>query len=226
MMTGHAISTIAFDYGTLTPSAAILLRQQAARLRGLITKTTGDMIDIGADLIRIKSELDHGQFTSWIEAEIGVSIRTAQGYMRFAMLAEGKCETVSLLPPSAVRMLAAKSAPVEVVQHVFTQAAASNIMPDRAVKDMIDETNHVRRQQQVIAERPANTARKPKAVRYRVARQKLEREAEMVREKAATTARAQSIIDRLAPDDLKFVMDALSWEVMDELLRLYRERVA
>jgi hypothetical protein len=45
-------------------------------------------------------------------------------------------------------------------------------------------------------------------------------EAEQAREKAATVATAQSIIDRLAPDDLHFVMEALSYDVLDELFRL------
>jgi Protein of unknown function (DUF3102) len=143
-MTEIANST--FDYGCLAPVDAATLRQQALRLRGLVTKTTADMIEIGRDLMLIKDRLDHGQFTSWVEVEIGISIRTAQGYMRFAMLAEGKSETVALLPPSTARMLASKSAPPEIVEQVITQAAAGNIVPDRVVKDLISEKHAERRQ--------------------------------------------------------------------------------
>jgi hypothetical protein len=213
-----------FNYAALAPADAASLREQAVRIRGLITKSTADMIAIGRDLIAIKTHhLNHGQFTDWLEHEIGVGIRTAQVYMAIAKRAEGKNETIALLPPSTARMLAAKSAPPEIVEQVITQAAAGIIMPDRIVKDMISETRAWRRHQKLIELNDARKARRPRAVREREKRQRLEYEAERERERAEDTARAQSILDRLSPEDVRFLAETLTWDVYEEFRRLVGE---
>src|SRR5882757_1784411 len=105
------------------------------------------MIEIGGDLLTIKGRLEHGQFTKWIEREIGISIRTAQGFMAAAKLAEGKCETVALLPPSTVRILAAKSTPPGIVEEVIARVGSGNIVTDAAVKELLAADKITRRQE-------------------------------------------------------------------------------
>jgi|SRR5579863_608536 len=215
-----------FDYGTMVPEIASGLRSEAVLLRGLITKSTADMIEAGRVLLAIKDRLNHGQFMSWVEAEVGISIRTAQGYMRFAKLGDGKSETVSLLPPPTVRLLAAKSAPPEIVEQVITKAAAGNIMPERVVKNMISEKRADLRHLDRLKREAERESRLPKAAREREKRRRLEYEAERERKRAENTARAQSIIDRLSPEDLRFFAATLTWEVYDEFLRLVTDGAA
>ena len=212
--------TVRFDYSCLASADEAKLRQQARRLRDLISKTTSDMIEIGGELASIKDRLDHGQFIAWIEAEIGISVRTAQNYMRLAMLAKGKNETVALLPPSTARMLAAKSAPSEVVRHVLDRVASGDLMSDRAVKELLDDSLHEQRQEAAAMARAARSARKPKSVREREERQRLEALAERERQRAETTVRAQSIIDRFSSADVQFLKETLTWEVFGEFHRL------
>jgi hypothetical protein len=217
------ITNSTFDYGCLAHTEAATLRQDALRLRGLVTKTTANMIEVGQDLVAIKDRLNHGQFTSWVEAEIGISIRTAQGYMRFAMLAEGKSETVALLPPSTARMLASKSTPPEIVQQVIAKAATGNIVPDRVVRDLISERQFELRRAAAAARQIERKARRPKSVREREERERQAYRAERERERAETTARAQAIIDRFSPEDVRFIADTLTWETLDEFRRLVAE---
>jgi hypothetical protein len=156
-----------FNYEHLAPDIAEGLRTDAARLRHLITKTTAAMIEIGRDLISIKARLEHGQFADWVVREIGIGIRTAQGYMAISKLAEGKNEIISLLPPSTVRMLAARSAPPEVVEQVIARAGTGDIVPDTVVKDLISEKRADLRHQDRLKREAEHESRRPKAVRER-----------------------------------------------------------
>jgi hypothetical protein len=215
-----------FDYEELAAADAVHLRERARRIRGLITKSTADLIDIGRDLSAIKARLDHGQFTGWIEREIGIGIRTAQGYMAISKLAEGKNEIISLLPPSTVRMLAARSAPPEVVEQVIARAGTGDIVPDTVVKDLISEKRADLRHQDRLKREAERETRRPKAVREKEKKRRLEYQAERERERAENTARAQSIIDRLAPDDVRFLVETLTWDVYEEFHRLIAKRGA
>jgi hypothetical protein len=209
-----------FDYNWLAPADAASLRQHANKLRGLIAKSTADMIGVGRDLRLIKDQLSHGQFTGWVEQEIGIGIRTAQTYMQMARLAEGKNETVSLLPPSTVRMLAAKSTSPEIVQQVMSRADSGDIVRESAVKEMISDDREIKRNAKREAERAALNARRPRAVRERRDKERLEWQAKVEQERAINCTQAQSIIDRLSPEDVRFLSETLTYEVVVEFLRL------
>jgi hypothetical protein len=99
-----------FDYSGISPSTAADLQKQAELIKGLITKTTAGIIEIGRNLLAAKQHIEHGQFIDWVESEIGIADRTAQSYMAIARLAERKSATVALLPPTTAHRLAAKSA--------------------------------------------------------------------------------------------------------------------
>jgi Protein of unknown function (DUF3102) len=209
-----------FDYNCLAPADAASLRQHANKLHGLIAKSTADMIEVGRDLRLIKDQLEHGQFTAWVEQEIGISIRTAQTYMQMARLAEGKNETVSLLPPSTVRILAAKSASPEVIQQVMSRVDSGDIVPESAVKEMISDDREIKRNAKREAERAALNARRPRAVRERRDKERLEWQAKVEQERAKNCTQARSIIDRLSPEDVRFLAETLTYEVVVEFLRL------
>jgi hypothetical protein len=213
------LQVLRFDYGELAPDVAASLRIHSVRLRGLITKFTTDMIGIGRDLIAVKNRLEHGQFTTWVEAEIGISIRTAQGYIRFAVLAEGKSEIVSLFSPPTVRLLAAKSTSPAIVEQVITRAKSGNVVPEDIVKAMIHEDKFQKRE-------TARQLRKNSRRRNTKAReaQKANWQAEQERERAARRAAAQSVIDRFSAEDIKFLVDTLDWGVIDQF-RLLAERL-
>src|SRR5262245_58142290 len=136
----------AFDYGALAPDVAAEIRRQANQIKSKITKTTQDLIVIGRDLEAVKERPDHGQFTTWVESELGIVVRTAQLYMAVARLAKDKGESISLLPSPTVHRLAAKSTPPEVVAEVVARANSGEIVPDAVVKGMVSEAKCQRRE--------------------------------------------------------------------------------
>ena len=127
-----------FDYSAFDADTASNLRAQANRIRKRIGKATQDLIDIGRDLLSAKKNLiDHGAFIKWVESEVGIVSRTAQAYMALAKFADDNGAAIALLPPTTAHRLAAKSAPREIVSKVVAKALTGEVLPDRAVAEMI-----------------------------------------------------------------------------------------
>jgi hypothetical protein len=97
-----------FDYGDAPPAVRAFLSAQAARIRRSVG---GSIVAIGRELIAAKQHLAHGIFLRWVESEIGIPARTAQGYMQVAEWLAGKDAAVAQLPPSLLYVLSAPSTP-------------------------------------------------------------------------------------------------------------------
>jgi hypothetical protein len=138
MTTALTVILDPFDYSAFDADTASNLRAQASRIRKRIGKATQDLIDIGRDLLSAKKNLvDHGAFIDWVESEVGIVRRTAQAYMALAKFAEDNGAAIALLPPTTAHRLAAKSAPPEIVSKVVAKALTGEVLPDRAVAEMI-----------------------------------------------------------------------------------------
>jgi hypothetical protein len=206
-----------------------MLRAGAADIKARITRTTQDIIATGCELAKAKEHLDHGQFIAWVESEIGIDRRTAQRYMAAAQFAEGKNDTVSLLPPSTVHRLASKSAPVEVVNQVVAKAAAGTVVPDRAVVKMIAEAKHQRRQIEASVRHAERDKRRPKKRRLEAEQRRREWEAEQAREKEQVEAAVDALFDRFGGEGILFLLQTLGhthWDVIEGLRRRVEEDAA
>jgi hypothetical protein len=197
----------AFDYSVLSVEIASRLRQQAARIRGRLGKTSQELIDIGRDLLAAKEHvLERGQFTRWIEAEVRISVRAAQDYMAMARLAEAKGATVALLPPKTVQRLAAKSAPGEVVTAIVERARGGEILLDNVVETMIREARDEKRQAEREAKKPEQAKRRRKAQEA----QKREWQEEKRRREQKTAEIAARLRRELGNEGLAVVIAAFS----------------
>lgn len=206
-------STEAFDYCTLAPAHVGDLRQRALRIRERTRVTTATIIEIGNDLLGAKQLLPHGQFKDWIKAECGFTVRTAQRYIRVAQFVEGKNDTVSLLPPNIVYLLAAKSTPPELADEVIERTAAGNVVTDGAVKAVLARAAYERRQD---ARKERQAARWSAPGRKRREAQERERLERKERERQAVQQLAQQIIDTVGIDIVALVVTTLRdqcWEV-------------
>jgi hypothetical protein len=146
MIAALTVTPVAFDYSVIDADLASNLRRQATRIKTRIGKATQDLIDIGRDLLAAKKHLiGHGDFIKWVEAEVGIARRTAQAYMAIAKLADDKGPAIARLPPTTVHRLASKSAPPEVVSEVVAKAQSGDVLPDRAVSEMILEAKFQRK---------------------------------------------------------------------------------
>ncbi|WP_174436230.1 DUF3102 domain-containing protein [Azospirillum brasilense] len=114
-----------FDYSSIDDNIARQEAVEAAeRIKGRLRKLLEEYVGIGFDLIKVKEGIGHGKFQKWIDAEFGMTYKTANNYMNVASRF-GKPEIISCLsgvPPTALIHLA--SAP-EGVQEEILEAAAS-----------------------------------------------------------------------------------------------------
>src|SRR5215469_2453792 len=223
-----------FDYGTLPTDTAAALQHSAERIRCLGSTQNSTIIEIGRELITAKSRLDHGQFTSWIEAEFRMSIRMAQRYMAVAERLADKNDIVSLFKPTALYALAAPSTPQSVHEDVTVRIKRGEVITTKDVKGLITTA----RIDVARAERKANQRRWNKIRRTResdptrVARQakRLAREeAEREKQRQRRAQLAQDLADilrhRLGPDLARFVdlandPDFSWWEFREVLSQL------
>ena len=96
-----------FDYGALDSNSAASAQRAAQKIRSGLRAQGLAVIEVGRELLVVKALLQHGQFTAWLEAEFGLSERTAQRYMRVAEVFGAKADSVSDLPTTTLHQLAA-----------------------------------------------------------------------------------------------------------------------
>src|SRR6478752_4314084 len=98
-----------------------LKRRAVERFRNWQRRTVAEAIEIGADLVRVKRALGHGNFSAWLREEFPAEIRTAQRLMQIAARFADKNDSVSHLPLTAVYMLATSSTPETITGTVIAK---------------------------------------------------------------------------------------------------------
>lgn len=193
----------AFDYGALPTDIGAEAKAAAGEIRELLNRT---IFEVGAALARIKDRLPHGQFGRWLAAEFGLTERSAQNYMNAAALV-AKSETVSVLQPKTVYLLASPSTPEPTRQEIIERFDAGEPIPDRTVKEMIGQAKDRQKQEQRLAEDAAHEAKLSPRTRRSRAQRKAEEEREnqewerkRAEEEAAANQAADLLISHLPPE--------------------------
>jgi hypothetical protein len=222
-----------FNYGDLSTDLATALRGRATRIREKARATTLGIIAIGQDLLAAKKELARGQFLIWAETECGLSIRTADNYMRAAKFAatfmeSGKLETVSNLPAALIYKLGAKSTPPEIIGEVISVAESRGVVSEGAVRKKLAKAAAERLQAERQAKRQARKTRRGSKAAHE--REELERQ-DREREQKATEAAVASWLNQVGEKAGKATCDlfkaaAWPWGLVDEIEKQLRERAA
>jgi hypothetical protein len=191
-----------FDYGSLAPEIRSEAKIVADEIKRLVR---GAIIEVGAALLKIQLRLPHGQFGKWLSAEFAMTERTARNYMAAAELVS-KSETVSVLRPKTLYLLASPSTPEPVKQAVIERFNSGERLPDRAIRELISEVKSRQKMAAftaVIAKREKRT-RRNRAQRHAEWWARQAREREEIRERnlaAAEEAAAlilETVVDRRA----------------------------
>jgi hypothetical protein len=178
-----------FDCAELPEETANSLRESADAIRAIQRNA---VVDVGKHLLRAKETLRHGAFSTWVEAEIGITVRSAERYMRTAQFLAGKPDTMSLLPPSILYRLAAPSVPVEVLRDVVTAAEVGTTLATEIIMEGLGRAVHRERELKLTMPRRRITRDDAKKL---FASQQVKREREMQAQKVEEQTRA----NRLAP---------------------------
>lgn len=159
---GHDLVQIGFDYSQLAPDVRRDVEAASRRLHELEHQTAANVIEMGQHLIEVKSQLPHGSFLPWLEAEFGWSVRTAQNFMRVAETFGDKSETVAHLSVNVLYALSAPSTPEPVRISFIERAAAQQPVQVVEVRQAIAEHNQSQEQEDVTVEkRPRRTWGEP-----------------------------------------------------------------
>ena len=130
---------VPFTYTDLPAPVAAELRAVTARIKDRLTRQVKDIIETGRDLLEVKSKLEHGQFESWLDSEFGMTVRTAQRFMRASEWAQDKNDIVSHLTPTTVYMLSAKSTPKGVHEQVVERLERGLPAESEYVRHVVQE---------------------------------------------------------------------------------------
>lgn len=208
-----------FDYASLTGNIAASAREAAARIRERIRGQQVAIFDIGRDLLAMKEALGHGHFLAWIEAEFGMTPRTAQNYMQAAVALGDKCEIVSYLPATAVYQLA--SAPEEVRETVIQKLEAGERVDPVEVKFMVKDAKAAEKEKKIDAKRtPAQRRHHQRVVRDNEKAER-ERQERLASRRAATEEIVALLIEKMGDDLPRFITlfrQVDTWEMTKALL--------
>lgn len=127
-----------FDYSALAADLIEPIQKDADRIR---TWLKGSIVDVGRCLQRVKDQLDHGQFSAWIAAEFGMSLRTAERLMTAAKWAKDKSDIVSALSATEIYLLSAPSSPKEAVAEITERVRAGEALSPKAVRELFAASN-------------------------------------------------------------------------------------
>src|SRR5687768_6309412 len=134
-----------FDYSSLSGDIADTVRAAADRIKGRHQRQMAAIIETGRDLLAIKEQLGHGQFLEWIQAEFGMTDRTAENYTRAATEFGDKIEIISNLPPTEVYRLASPSTPPSVRDTVVSRLEAGERVEPVEVRTLVRDAKEADR---------------------------------------------------------------------------------
>jgi hypothetical protein len=169
------------------------LNDLAAGIRARAAATTRVIIDIGRDLSEVKRRLPHGAFTEWVIRDCGLTMRSAQNYMRATAFVDGKSETVALLTPASLYRLSAKSTPPAIISAVLEQLEAGHVPTECEILAMLGGA----------PELPNDTGHKATGVQD---------------DRQSAALLASEILDRLGPE-LTHKLIASRWDLVIVCLR-------
>ncbi len=226
-----------FTYSSLPAPIAEEVEAATTRIKDRMARTVTDIIDTGRDLQEVKGKLEHGQFEAWLSNEFNMTDRTARRFMQAANWAEGKSDTVSVLTPTAVYLLSAKSTPEGVHEQVVERLEHGLPAEPEYIRHVIQGAKlREREAMDTKGKREARDARKkreiqPEEIKNLRERQRAERRAEKQRVKKQETEKrtlaanfslqAQNLAIMLA-DDPKVTVRPLAERTEDELNQTLR----
>ena len=126
-----------WDYAQLGEAGAGV-REHAVRIKLAERRASEAIIEAGQHLLAVKDVLSHGQWGDWLETEFAMSDRTARRMMEVATKFVAKTDTVSVLNPSVLYMIAGDSVPEAARNEVIQRAQGGEKVTKATAKAVIE----------------------------------------------------------------------------------------
>jgi hypothetical protein len=193
----------------LTP---IELQEIAERIKVLRRRATEHAIEIGRELIAVKSRLPHGDFVKWVEAQCGFKIRMAQDLMKLTREAADNPDLAAMMTPSTLRIYVSNR----------SQRAVQDLVKARAIegqrisrKELLGALGRAQTDRaSANRQAPVHAAPKPPATPDLMTAGQIGADTEIDKAKKI----AQLLVRRLSHTDLELIMDGMTWGVWNRVL--------
>lgn len=177
-----------FDYAVLAGDADNV-RAAAARIKQAHAKTIEGIVEIGAELLAVKTAVGHGHFMNWVAAEFAWSQMTATRYMNASSAFGANLTPVLNLPPATVYELASPSVPPTLREEIVSQLERGERPEPGAIVARIREEKEAIRKLKAQPRKDAERKKEERLKREREAeRSKMEAEARVRNEALAAAA--------------------------------------
>ncbi len=134
-----------FDYAGVPTENVAEITKLVSRIRAMHKRHLEAVYEIGADLLRAKELLGHGNFLPWLQTEFRWSERTANNYMSIARVFQGKAANFADLDLGTASALAARSTPSEIRNSLLQRAEAGETISRREVRERLAAGRQARR---------------------------------------------------------------------------------
>jgi hypothetical protein len=132
---GDGLPKIDFDYASVRAENLAEINKLVSRIKASRKRHLEAIFEIGADLVRAKELLGHGNFLPWLQAEFRWSERTANIYMKIAQRFQGKSAILADLDVGTAYAVA--SAPPEIRNEIFERAKTVGSISREEIKEKI-----------------------------------------------------------------------------------------
>lgn len=149
-----------FDYVGVPAENVAEIGKLVSRIKASRKRHVEAVHDVGADLLRAKKLLGHGNFLPWLQAEFRWSERTANNYMSIARFFKGKTANLADLDIGTASALAAKSTPSEIRSELLERIEAGENISREEVQERLAAGKNARRRTHIDAlpDEPSETA--------------------------------------------------------------------
>ena len=127
-----------FGYEFLSPQKRTIVQQCTGEIKERLRRTARDVWEVGKKLVEVRSQLEHGQFESWLSAEFGWSRRTAYNFINVYKAFSDSSNFAQLdIAASALYKLAAPSTPKSVRQEILDKAQKGEKITNKQINQVL-----------------------------------------------------------------------------------------
>ncbi|MEA5536359.1 diguanylate cyclase domain-containing protein [Crocosphaera sp. XPORK-15E] len=149
-VTSKTFETKQFDYQQLNQKTREQIQELTIDIKNKLRRCAQDIVEIGDNLCKIKKQLQHGQFRSWLKTEFDWSISTANKFMQVSQMFKIEELQEVEIAPSALYVLAAPSTPETVRYQALNRARQGENISYSLAKKLVKEHKIVEEDEQSI----------------------------------------------------------------------------
>lgn len=198
--------------------SSVELQEIAERIKSLRKRATEHSIEIGRELVRVKTRLPHGEFVKWVEAQCEFKIRMAQDLMKLARDAAENPDLSAIMTPSTLRIYLSNRS-TSAVRDLVSERAADGRRVSR-----IELRSAIAKAQEIVGARrtrtPVRNGAEVRSASRHPTKSDLLTAGEVGSDSELDKSRrvAELLLQRLSRADFELLMDGMTWGVWNRVL--------